>query len=318
MERTNLKLRSGDLVEIKTPDEIAQTLDAAGTLGELPFMPEMIEYCGKRFRVLRRVVKICASGMKSGGSLRSFSTDDVVILDGLRCSGANHDGCQKLCMILWRESWLRKVEDADAYSAVQPASQEQLGASLKTSVGPNTYFCQASELLRATRALTKWERCVKSLIELRSGNCGPAEMAQRILIFLFWKVRRVLLGQYARGKRNSTPTERLNLQPGEWVQVKTIESISQTLDHKASNRGLWFSPNMSLLCGQQRRVERRIDKLIVDGSGEMRRLCDTVFLEGSLCGCAHIEFGGCSRSEYVYWREIWLRRSRVESGNSKK
>jgi hypothetical protein len=36
---------------------------------------------------------------------------------------------------------------------------------------------------------------------------------------------------------------------------------------------------------------------------------NTVTLDGSLCGCAPIAFGGCSRNEFVYWREIWLRRA---------
>ena len=66
---------------------------------------------------------------------------------------------------------------------------------------------------------------------------------------------------------------------------------------------------MRLLCGQRRRVERRIEKLIVDGTGEMRQMNDTVFLEGSYCGYAPIALGGCSRCEFVYWREIWLRPS---------
>jgi hypothetical protein len=309
MRQENTKIRSGDLVEVKTPDEIAKTLDAEGTMGQLPFMREMVEYCGKRFRVSRRVVKVCASGMKGGSVLRGFRTDDVVILDGLRCSGVDHDGCQKSCTIFWREAWLRKVEDAAVSLVVLPADREQLRAGLKTTAGPNTYFCQASELLRATKSLTKWERYSKSFNDVRAGNCSPLEMARRIAIFLFWKVYRVLLGPYGRGKSKSTPAETLNLQPGEWVQVKPLECIFKTLDDKASKRGLWFSPNMRLLCGQRQRVERRIDRLIVDGSGEMRQLRNTVFLEGSHCGCAHIAFGGCSRAEYVYWREIWLRRS---------
>jgi hypothetical protein len=33
-----------------------------------------------------------------------------------------------------------------------------------------------------------------------------------------------------------------------------------------------------------------------------------VYLEGSMCGCAHVAFGGCPRGEFSYWREIWLRR----------
>jgi hypothetical protein len=309
VKHNSVTLRPGDWVEVKKPDEIAETLDDTGTLGQLPFMPEMLQYCGRRFRVSRKVVKVCASGTRTGMFLGEFRTDDVVLLDGLRCSGANHDGCQKACAIFWREAWLRKVEDGVKPSVVEPAQREQLRARLKTSVGPNTYFCQASELLKATRKLTKVERYLKWFDEIRAGNCGPREMARRIGIYVFWKVRWLLFGPYGRGKTKTTPTGRLNLQPGEWVEVKPIESIFKTLDHHANNRGLWFSPNMRLLCGQRRRVERRIEKLIVDGTGEMRKLHDTVFLEGSQCGCAHIAFGGCSRCEMVYWREIWLRRS---------
>lgn len=305
----SVKFRPGDLVEVKAPDEILQTLDTAGTIDQLPFMREMVEYCGKRFRVSRTVVKVCASGLKTGSTLRGFGKDDVVVLDGLRCSGADHDGCQKACTIFWREAWLRKVEDAAMHSEARPMDAEQLRARLKTKAGPNIYFCQASELLRATKELTRSERYTKWIEEIRAGNCSPLEMARRFAIFLFWKIRRKLFGLYGRGTSKATPTEALNLQPNEWVQVKAMNNICETLDERASNRGLWFSPNMRLLCGQKRQVERRIDKLIVDGTGEMRQLHNTVFLEGSLCGCAHIAFGGCSRAEYVYWREIWLRRS---------
>jgi hypothetical protein len=134
-------------------------------------------------------------------------------------------------------------------------------------------------------------------------------MAGRIGTWLIWRIRRVFLGPYARGTNTSTPVESLNLQAGEWVEVKPIANIVQTLDKTASNRGLWFSPDMRLLRGRRQRVEKRIDKIIVDGTGEMRTLRNTVFLEGSYCGCPHVAFGGCSRCEYVYWREIWLRRA---------
>jgi hypothetical protein len=135
-------------------------------------------------------------------------------------------------------------------------------------------------------------------------------MVQRLGIWLFWRIRRQLLGEYARGSLKTTPVERLNLQPGDLIEVKPLEKITATLTGTAKNRGLYFSPDMSLLCGQQRRVERRLDKIIVDGTGEMRELHDTVALEGSRCGCSAIALGGCPRAELVYWREIWLRRSR--------
>jgi len=301
------KLHPGDLVEVRTPAEIAQTLDAQGTLDHLPFMPEMLDYCGRRFRVSKRVVKVCASGMKTGMFLGEFRAADVVLLN-LRCSGAHHDGCQKGCVIFWREAWLRKVGEEDCASTIRPEEKEQLRGRLKTMQSPNTYFCQASELLKATRRLRKFEKYLNWIGELRAGNCNTSEMARRICIFTYWKIRWMLFGHYGKGIIKTTPTEKLSLQPGEWVEVKPVESIFKTLDQHANNRGLWFSPPMRLLCDRRLRVERRIEKLIVDGTGEMRKMSDTVFLEGSLCGCAHIAFGGCSRCEFVYWREIWLRR----------
>lgn len=47
------------------------------------------------------------------------------------------------------------------------------------------------------------------------------------------------------------------------------------------------------MCGQRHRVERRIERIIVDGTGEMRQIRNTVYLEGSPCACAYVAFGGC-------------------------
>jgi hypothetical protein len=134
-------------------------------------------------------------------------------------------------------------------------------------------------------------------------------MFWRIAVLAFWKARHLFLGGYHRGSNKTTPVESLSLQPGESVEVKSIQSIIDTLNEKACNRGLWFSPGMHLMCGKQSRVKGRIDKIITDGTGEMRQLRNTVRLEGSLCECAYLTVGGCSRGEISYWREIWLRRS---------
>ena len=92
--------------------------------------------------------------------------------------------------------------------------------------------------------------------------------------------------------------------------MKPLASIAETLNEGGYNRGLYFSPDMRLLCGERQRVKSRLDKIIVDGTGTMRQLHNTVYLEDSPCGCAHVAFGGCSRGELSYWREIWLRRAR--------
>jgi hypothetical protein len=110
------------------------------------------------------------------------------------------------------------------------------------------------------------------------------------------------------GPHQFTLAESLKLQCGELVEVKPMKRISETLNTKSHNQGLCFIPAMRRLCGEQHRVDRRLDKIIVDGTGAMRTMRDTVSLEGSLCGCACVAFGGCPRGEYAYWREIWLHR----------
>jgi hypothetical protein len=119
------------------------------------------------------------------------------------------------------------------------------------------------------------------------------------------------MGEFAQGPKQLTPVESLNLQSGELVEVKPMKNILETLNRTGRNRGLYFSPDMRLSCGKPQRVERRLDKIIVDGTGDARKMSNTVYLEGSLCGCSHVALGGCSRNEFVYWREIWLRRRKA-------
>lgn len=298
------KLRPGDLVEVKSAAEILQTLDSEGTAGYLPFMPEMLDFCGRRFRVFKRALKTCVYVDHS--DMRKFPVRDVVVLEGLRCSGAAHDGCQKGCTIFWRECWLRKVEKNSVQAIVHQEAGEKLRARLKTRTDAETYFCQASELLKATSSLSRRERFLECFSEIAAGNSTPAQMAKKIAIWMFWKIRRALLGTYGRGRRKFVPSSHLNLQPGQTVKVKTMSEITDTLNERACNRGLYFMPDMRQLCGQNRRVERRIEKIITDGTGKMRILRDTVHLEGSQCGCSHVAFGGCPRAEFAYWREDWL------------
>jgi hypothetical protein len=301
------RLRPGDLVEVRTPDEILRTLDVEGALDRLPFMPEMIEFCGRRFRVAQRVVKTCFTGPRS--SPRRFRGADVVLLDDLRCSGAAHDGCQKSCVLFWREAWLRRVEERDAPATASAEGPIRLRSRLKTSTGPRKYFCQASELLNATDHLSRWGRYRSCVTEVRSGNCSALEMARRIVVFAVCKLGRRFAGGLRRGDLRATPTESLGLRPGELVEVKPLADIVETLDARGRNRGLDFTRGMRAMCGRLSRVKGRIDRIIVDGTGEMRQLRDTVQLEGSLCACEYQMIGGCSRCEINYWREIWVRRA---------
>jgi hypothetical protein len=120
----------------------------------------------------------------------------------------------------------------------------------------------------------------------------------------------------ARGISHSHPErdkplqeEALGLQPGEWVRVKPEKEILATLDRCNQNKGLAWMPIMSQYCGKKLKVYKRLDKIVLESTGEIRKLKNTVLLDGGICDGIY----GCNRSCFHFWREAWL--ERVESDN---
>ncbi len=102
------------------------------------------------------------------------------------------------------------------------------------------------------------------------------------------------------------PDESLGLRPGEWVEVKSVEEILSTLDGNRRHRGLLWMTGMRKYCGKRFRVYKRVDTIMLETNGELRKMKHTVLLEGIMCD--GIAFGGCDRSCFHFWREAWLRR----------
>ena len=69
-------LRAGDWVEVRSKEEILRSLDKNGRLEGLPFMPQMFQYCGQRFRVFKRAHKTCDTD--SGNSLAGSSPTEFI------------------------------------------------------------------------------------------------------------------------------------------------------------------------------------------------------------------------------------------------
>jgi hypothetical protein len=316
------RLRPGDVVAVRSSKEIFGTLDSDGTLDGLPFMPEMLEFCGKRFRLLNRVVQATIDDAflihHTESFVREFRNNDVVILTGVRCSGVDHDGCQRGCALFWKEAWLEKVDRDHDMSPGEFAAAgfDQLHSILKTRTDHGKYFCQSSEFLKATLHLSGLQRVQKCFSAVAAGNIGPLAMVKRVLVWMWWKSRTKLFGEHARGIQKNTPAELLDLQPGELVEVKSIQEIVSTLSKKGRNRGLHFSVDQRPFCGGRYRVRSRADRFISEGTGEMKYFCNTVILDDVLCDSACFAFGGCYRADFLYWREIWLRR--VESQTNRK
>lgn len=310
-------LRTGDLVEVKSIDEIFLTLDGNGTLDNLPFMPEMNVFCGRRFRVSKKVVQavIDSAGIfgYSEAYVRAFKNDDVVILEDLRCSGAGHDGCKRGCTIFWKEAWLQKVDNSNIMDLKYTSENLSVDSRLKTLGDDGKYFCQSTQFREATYDLTHIQRISNLFKNIQFGNYSILRLLSLLNTWFFWKMRRKLFGEYPRGNKKTTPFEKLDLKEGEIVEVKPLSEIKNTLDDRGKNRGLHFCPEMRKYCGQKLIVKARADKLISEGTGEMREIPNTVTLENVFCDSAYFAFGGCPRSDYLYWREAWLKRDPAAS-----
>ena len=128
------------------------------------------------------------------------------------------------------------------------------------------------------------------------------------LVPSFRKLRDVAVGRpWLTGNLTKTPVGTLGLEPGDLVEVRSLEEMRQTLDRKGRNRGLICDIELGVSCGKQYRVLSRLDRFISDYTGEMKKVEATVILEGVHCLCARV-VGGCSRLDYGYYREVWLKR----------
>ena len=111
--------RHGDMVTVRSLEEILATLDADAKFEGLPFMPEMAPYCGRTFKVFRRADKTCVEGI----GIRSMR--DTVFLEGLRCNGSLHDGCQRGCLFFWKNAWLKAADRVPTDSQFSPAEGQE-------------------------------------------------------------------------------------------------------------------------------------------------------------------------------------------------
>jgi hypothetical protein len=296
---------AGEMVEVKSAAEIAATLDAAGKLDGMPFMPEMLAFCGRRLRVSRRADKTCVEGFYGMRRLGG-----AVLLEEARCDGAAHGGCQRNCMMFWREEWLRPAVEGEAIVVADLRAETQARRTLsKLPTGEDgRYVCQSTALGRITKPQSKWD--VGHLVtDLRRGELAPVDFVLMVGRTLINRLRGLagladlgaLIGQ-GDGKAKAT----LDLRPGEWVRIRSAAEITATLDADGRNLGLSFEPEMTRYVGGTYQVDFPVRSIILEETGEMARLNRTVALKGLACKgvCAK----NCPRANTLYWREAWLER----------
>jgi hypothetical protein len=347
MTTNNSKIRVGEWVEVRSKEEILRTLDGNGWLDGMPFMPEMLSFCGKRFQVYKSAHKTCDTVFP----VRGRRIDGTVHLE-TRCDGSAHGGCQANCLLFWKEAWLKPVEGDFAQASLisvdslakngrgaAPANgctEDDVRANAQVAApegAPVKYSCQATQLPYATSKLEWWE-ISQYVDDYRSGNVGLWRLICGATYFLYYWLSRAgvglgrpmrwfydhchaLWGGYVFPRRfgtipegASTPVEHLNLQPGELVRVKPYREILKTLSSKNRNRGLYFDAEEVPYCGGTYRVLHRVEKIVNERNGEMLEMkTPCIILDTVICEGRYSECRlFCPRSIYSYWREIWLER----------
>jgi hypothetical protein len=268
-------------------------------------MPEMLRYCGERHRVAKTAHKACDTIAKAC----SRKYPDMVFLEGLRCSGTEHGGCQALCFIFWKEAWLERDQSksvrgfkATIYGWLnRPRYAEYTNvctrdalakAVYKDGLRPESddvrYTCQATNVVNAGEPITG-PYIGQYFKDVLGGNERVTEVGKVFFLWLFRKSLRLpgytakirfynkvqkLRGStpypYAQGRVDgTTPTTETNLEPGDWVRIKPHNEILNTLNKRSRNRGLWFDAEQVPYCEKNFKVLRRVTRIINEETGKM-------------------------------------------------
>jgi len=102
-----LHLKPGDVVKVRTYDEILSTLDSTNRNRGMYFDAEEVPYCGQPARVRATVDRIIDE--KTGKMITL--KDHNVILEGVYCQARFSDRrmlCPRAIYSYWRETWLEK------------------------------------------------------------------------------------------------------------------------------------------------------------------------------------------------------------------
>jgi hypothetical protein len=340
---SRLDLKVDDWVVVRPSEEILFTLDANARFEELPFTPQMLQYCGKKFRVRKRAHKLCDTAFGTGGRRLT----DAVFLDDIRCNGEAYGGCELRCTIVWKEAWLRRADANESESPSAPLDRLEtlvLAGTRRTSPGEKSsdplYVCQATQLPAATKPLPWWKPD-QYVEDYRSGNVALSDIVARLAFLLYAELVATGVGlgsplrwiynkiQSVRGGDpypvrpghlpigGPTPSVNLDLKEGELVRVKSGDEILATVDELLVNRGMAFHPEMMPYCGKTFRISQRLHRLIDEKTGRLRELKNScIVLEGADCLGTCTRPLSCPRACPPYWREIWLERVNADPAAS--
>jgi hypothetical protein len=110
---TTLNIQAGELVRVKSHDEILKTVGTNNKNRGMYWDAELVPYCGGTYRVLKRVTRIID---EKTGKMQELK-NPCIMLDSVVCQ-SRYSHCRMFCprsiYSYWREIWLERVEPTSA------------------------------------------------------------------------------------------------------------------------------------------------------------------------------------------------------------
>jgi hypothetical protein len=112
-----LGLTEGERVRVRSWEEIEATLDGDERTGGLGWMALQRAFCGGTYKVARRVERFFDERTR-----KMLKVKGVVLLEGVHCMPPkdgpdDYAGCQRMCLLFWKEDWLERVADGESSAA---------------------------------------------------------------------------------------------------------------------------------------------------------------------------------------------------------
>lgn len=297
----------GSNVRVKKKDEILKTLDPLNKREGCLFMGQMWEYCGREFKVSKRINSFFDEYQHQMLKTRV----PLYILEGLICEGttaAFNFQCDRSCYLFWHEEWLEKIDcnkNGYHHKIINNSIVDISQRSFNENSGSQLY-CQLTNI----RDLARNNSILDMIIQSTAKILGFIKNRTIVLVKVVLEI--LIPTEKKADEQNNDYTE---LQRGDLVRVKSVREINCILDKHGKYKGCSFAREMYKYCGKEYAVLKPVAYFYDEAKKRNCKSKNIVILENATCSGEFKLFPmRCDRMCFFFWREEWL--EKIEKGRS--
>lgn len=130
-----------------------------------------------------------------------------------------------------------------------------------------------------------------------------------------------LAGIGAKSSPRITYETKGRLKAGDWVRVRPLNEIKNSLNHWNQVKGCTFMPEMARYCGTTQRILKVMNRFVDERDFRIKNSSGIILLKGVICPGTQ-DFGHCDRACFHFFRKEWLEKIEpseggVENGKTK-